>query len=142
MFGQRQLATYSRPPVSRRIGVEMHLSRRLHGIIDYVFAIVVATSPWVFGFSGEYMAPQIAVICGAATAMYSLMTDYECGVLRFLPFSGHRFFDIVVAVLLGGSAWHFSMGGRASWVFGVLGAIALAVTLLTRRPQDAGTVAH
>jgi hypothetical protein len=120
----------------------MQISRRVHGIFDYLFSIIVATSPWVFGFSHEYMAPQIAVICGAVTAMYSIMTDYECGVLRFIPFAGHRFFDMVVAVTLGGAAWHFSMAGRAPWVFGLLGAIAFAVTFLTRRPSDAGTVAH
>ena len=86
----------------------MRLSRSQHCIFDYVFSLVVAVSPWLFGFSHEHMAPQIALTCGVGTALYSLMTDYEGGVLRFIPFSGHCFFDLAVAVLLGGSAWHFS----------------------------------
>ena len=114
----------------------MRISRPVHGIFDYVFSIVVATSPWLFGFAHEHLAPQIALTCGIATAMYSAMTDYEFGLLRFLPFAGHLFFDLAVGVTLGGAAWHFSMGGRAAWVFGILGAISLAVTFHTRRPRD------
>ncbi len=120
----------------------MRISRSLHGIFDYVFSLVVAASPWLFGFADQHMAPQIALTCGIVTAMYSAMTDYECGLLRFIPFSGHRFFDLAVAVTLGGAAWHFSMGGRAAWVFGLLGAVGFAATMLTRRPRDAGTVAR
>jgi hypothetical protein len=120
----------------------MRISRSVHGIFDYVFSLIVAASPWLFGFSHEHLAPQIALTCGIVTAMYSVMTDYECGLLRFIPFSGHRFFDLVVAVILGGAAWHFSMGGRAPWIFGFLGGIALLVTMTTQRSRDAGTVAR
>lgn len=45
-------------------------------------------------------------------------------------------------VWLGASACHFGLGGSASWVFGVLGALGPEVTFLTRRPSDAGTTAH
>jgi hypothetical protein len=120
----------------------MRLSRFQHGIFDYVFSLVVAGSPWLFGFAHEHLAPQIALTCGIGTAMYSALTDYEGGLLRFLPFSGHRFFDLAVAVTLGGAAWHFSMGGRAAWVFGALGAIGFIATMLTRTPRDAGMVAR
>lgn len=120
----------------------MRISRSHHAVFDYVFSAVVAASPWLFGFAHEHMAPQIALTFGIMTALYSFMTDYEGGVVRFIPFSGHRFFDLIVAVMLGGAAWHFSMGGRAAWVFGALGALAFVVVMLTRRPREVSTVAR
>ena len=73
---------------------------------------------------------------GVIVILYSMVTDYEVGVLRFMPFSGNIFFDFVVGVALAGSPIHFAMGGRAGLVFVLLGIMQIAIALLTRRPRD------
>ena len=110
--------------------------------MDYVFAVVVATSPWVFGFSHEPAAPQIAMACGIITAMYSLLTNYEMGIVPLIPFAGHRFFDFVVAIALAGSSWHFKMHGVAAVVFTILGIIGILAAVLAPRPRASGSLAH
>jgi len=122
--------------------MHLPLSRKAHGIMDYIFAVVVAASPWIFGFSHEQAAPQIALACGIVTAMYSLMTNYEMGVVPLIPFAGHRFFDFVVALALAGSSWHFKMRGLAAIVFTILGVIGLIAAVMSPRPRASGSLAQ
>jgi hypothetical protein len=117
----------------------MHLSRKTHGLLDYVFSALFAASPWIFGFADQYKAVDLAIAFGSITALYSLLTNYEMGFIELIPFSVHRLFDILVAILVGGSTWHFSMKGTAGFVFGVLGALFALSVVLTDRPRDAGT---
>src|SRR3982751_6638737 len=44
-------------------------------------------SPWIFGFSHQAIDTRIALIFGAVTAMYSMFTSYDFGVIRMVPFS-------------------------------------------------------
>lgn len=119
----------------------MRISSKFHGIFDYVFSATLASSPWLFGFSQEHVAPQIALAFGAVTAFYSAITNYELSLLRVIPFAAHRFFDLIIGVLLGGASWHFAMGGRPGVIFTILGALLIAVTFLTYRPPNTSTQA-
>jgi hypothetical protein len=118
------------------------LSRKAHGVIDYVFAVVVALSPWIFGFAHEPAAPQIALACGIITAVYSLMTNYEMGIIPLIPFAGHRFFDFAVSIALAGSSWHFQLRGTAAVVLTILGVIGIIVAVISPRPRASGSLAH
>jgi uncharacterized membrane protein (UPF0136 family) len=120
----------------------MHISRKTHGILDYVFSVLFAASPWLFGFSDQPMAVELATISGVATALYSAVTNYEMGLIGLIPFSGHRFFDFLMALVVGGSMWHFNMKAPASIVFGILGVLFAFANILTRRPREMGTVAR
>lgn len=101
--------------------------------------ILVTASPWLFGFSGQYLAPQIATTIGIALIGISLVTNYEAGLIHLLPFAAHRFTDFIIGIALLGATWHFYMGGRAGIVFTILGAIHLVIAALTRRPQESTT---
>ena len=122
--------------------MHLRLSRKAHGAIDYVFAVLVATSPWIFGFAHEQAAPQIALSCGIITAMYSLMTNYEMGLVPLIPFAGHRFFDFAVAFALAGASWHFKMRGTAAVVFTILGVIGIIAAAMSPRPRASGSLAQ
>jgi hypothetical protein len=122
--------------------MHLPLSRKAHGIMDYLFALIVGASPWIFGFAHEPAAPQIALACGIVTAMYSLLTNYEMGLVPLIPFAGHRFFDFIVAIALAGSSWHFKMRGTAAVVFTVLGVIGIIAAATSPRPRASGSVAH
>jgi hypothetical protein len=126
---------------STSTGSQSHFSipRPVHGILDYLMGILVTASPWLFGFSGQYMAPQIATTIGIVLIGVSLVTNYEAGVIHLLPFAAHRFTDFIIGIALLGSTWHFSMGGRAGIVFTILGAVHLVMTALTRRPRESTT---
>ena len=48
------------------------VSTRTHGMIDYVAGLVIAASPWLFGFSAFVWLPHL--ILGAMEIMASLIT--------------------------------------------------------------------
>lgn len=55
------------------------ISTRVHGMMDYLMAILLMVAPWIFGFSDGGAAMWMPIILGAGVALYSLMTDYELG---------------------------------------------------------------
>jgi hypothetical protein len=115
-----------------------NISRPMHGVLDYLMGALIVASPWLFGFSGAFLAPQMAVTIGFALIFISLVTHYELGVVQLLPFSAHRFTDIAIGIALLGAPWFFSVGGRAGVVFFLLGVLQLTIAALTRRGHEAG----
>jgi hypothetical protein len=77
----------SQPPRSRR-----PIGSRLHGVLDYLTgATLVGASrlPWIRGrFAGRAL-----LAAGATHVAYSLVTDYELGALRKIPYRVHLVLD-------------------------------------------------
>ena len=115
------------------------ISTRLHGLLDYVWCILTIASPWLFGFSGEQVNRDIAVILGCAVALYCFCTEYEFGVMKGIPRSAHLFLDMLVGVFLGSSFMHIAMGTRGGLVFAFLGVAMLMNVFATPRPRDTAT---
>src|SRR5688572_16200318 len=72
----------------------------VHGVLDYLFGVSLALSPWLLGFDENATATYLAVILGVATILYSLLTNYELGVIRILPFRIHLLIDLLSGVFL------------------------------------------
>jgi len=115
------------------------ISRKAHGIMDYVFSALIIASPWLFGFTNEAINLRIAVFLGGAMAAYSFCTEYELGVFRSLPFSANLFLDMLVGVFLGSAFMHISMGSRGGLVFFILGLLVLIDVFHTARPVNTST---
>jgi hypothetical protein len=107
--------------------------------MDYAFGILLAASPWIFGFADQHLAPNFALVFGGGTILYSLFTNYELGLIRLLPFPGHLLLDALAGILLAANWLHFAFGGRAAVVFTVFGAVELAVVLLSLRANPPKT---
>jgi hypothetical protein len=68
------------------------IDSRLHGVLDYLTGTtLVAVSRWP-GVRGRF-AGRALLAAGAAHLAYSLVTDYELGVLRKLPYRAHLVLD-------------------------------------------------
>ena len=78
------------------------ISIRTHAVIDYLAGVMLLASPFVIPYPDNLMK-QIAFVFGAIILLYSSMTDYPLGLLRFVPFPIHRGADL----LAGGAVWHF-----------------------------------
>lgn len=105
-------------------------STRTHGIVDYLLAALLIASPWLLAFDRGGAERWIPVIVGAAIAVYSLLTDYEFGVLRRIQMPAHLWFDAFAGVFLIASPWLWGFDGRVWIPHVVLGALAvLAATV-------------
>lgn len=114
----------------------------LHGAFDYIWGFALILSPHLLGFAEaqgpERLVPQLV---GLFILIQSLMTRYECGVLRVLPMSMHRLNEALAALFLALSPWVFDFQYAArdySWApyCSLGGAILLNCLLTADQPRQ------
>ena len=88
------------------------ISTRTHGVIDYATGAALLAAPSLLGISDEPAASKGLRTAGAAATVYSLLTDYELGLVRVIPMSAHLAMDAASGVLLAASPWLFGFAGR------------------------------
>jgi hypothetical protein len=88
------------------------ISTRTHGAIDYVTGAGLLAAPALLGISDEPAASRLLRGAGLAAIGYSLLTDYEFGLVRVIPVPAHLAMDAASGVLLAASPWLFGFGGR------------------------------
>ncbi len=94
------------------------ITPRVHGVLDYTTATVLLAAPKMLGLQGT---PAGAVLraAGAGTVGYSLLTAYELGAVKLLPYRAHLAIDAVSACGLLAAPWIAGRARRRSrWPFG------------------------
>jgi hypothetical protein len=104
---------------------------RTHAIIDYLTGAILLLSPFAIPFPDNPMK-GIAFAFGAVIVLYSSMTDYPLGLLRFVPFPIHKGVDLFVGGGLAFAPIHFAAHGAPAVMFVVLGAGLVLMAFLTR----------
>ena len=108
---------------------------RAHGILDYLVGVLLIIAPTLMGFA-DGPEKWVPVILGIATIIYSLLTDYELGALRLLPFRTHLVIDAFSGVFLALSPWLFGFADRVFVPHLVLGLAELGVVMLSKSHVD------
>lgn len=78
---------------------------RVHGVLDYLVGLLLVASPWLLGFARGGAETWLPVILGVGAVVYSLLTDYEWGVVPLLPMPAHLLLDAGSGLLLATSPW-------------------------------------
>ena len=116
------------------------ISSRTHGFIDYAMGILLIAAPWLLGFADGTAAQWVPVVLGIVMLGQAVMTDYELGMIRAIPFSVHLMMDFVLGALLAASPWLFGFADRVYWPHLILGLAELGVAAMTsRRTVEVGT---
>lgn len=90
----------------------------VHGTLDYLASGVNLAFPALLELDDAPAAVLISRLDGVAGAGYSLITDYEFGLLKVLPMPTHLIFDAAKGALLASSPWLFGFAkkGPRYWV--------------------------
>ena len=107
------------------------ISTRVHGYIDYAMGAFLIVCPWLFGFAGNQAAMLVPVVLGAGVIAYSLFTDYELGVVRKIPMTGHLMLDALGGAFLAASPWIFQFSETVYLPHLILGLTELAAVATT-----------
>jgi hypothetical protein len=84
------------------------IPRPLHAVLDYLWSIALFCAPELVGFADDDAASTVCKArAGGATAM-SLLTRYELGLIKVIPFNVHLLLDLLSGL----------MGQAAPWLFG------------------------
>ena len=104
---------------------------RIHGILDYLVALIFIVTPWLLGFNGPDTATYILVALGIVAILYSLITNYEWGAVKMLPMPMHLMLDLASGFLLAISPWLFGFSKYIYLPHLLLGILAILVSVMT-----------
>jgi hypothetical protein len=77
------------------------ISTTFHGFADYIFSILLFTSPWTMGFisvgGGALFVP---LFFGWVTLIMAFLTDYKASPIRQFPLQMHLILDMFVGFFI------------------------------------------
>lgn len=88
------------------------ISTRTHGTIDYATGAGLLAAPALLRIGDVPAATRVLRVAGAAAVVYSLLTDYEFGLVRVIPMRAHLAMDAASGVLVAASPWLFGFAER------------------------------
>src|SRR4028118_1472397 len=102
------------------------ISRQTHGVADYSYAALFSGAPELIGFTDEEAAARLSRVVSGGVLLTSLLTRYELGLIRVLPFKAHLAADVAVGLLTLGAPFlfGFSRNKKARDFFVGLGAFS------------------
>ena len=108
------------------------MNTRMHGFADYLVGVVLILAPYILGFADGSAAQWVPQILGAAAIVYSLLTDYELGVVRVIPMPVHLGLDFASGLVLLASPWLFGFADLIAWPHVLFGLIEIGASLMTQ----------
>jgi hypothetical protein len=87
------------------------ITTRAHGVMDYLLGAALIAAPWIFNFAAGGAETWVPVLVGAAIIAYSIITNYELGLVGLISMRNHLRIDIVAGIFLAASPWIFGFSG-------------------------------
>ena len=81
------------------------IPRPLHAILDYLWGIAHTAAPELLGFADDKAANAYSKARGGGMVATSMMTRYELGLVRVIPFNMHLTLDLLGALVGLASPW-------------------------------------
>lgn len=118
------------------LGTMKIINTHTHGILDYVVGVALIAAPWLFGFAQGGAETWVPVVLGASTLLYSLLTRYELGLVKMIPFKTHLTLDLLSGVFLAASPWLFGFSHIVYLPHLLVGLFEIFAAVSTRTVPD------
>ncbi len=109
------------------------ISPFIHGVVEYVAALLFIAAPFLFGFDSD-AATAVSIVIGLGVLVVAASTVGPTGLAKVIPVGIHVVLDVaVVAVLIAAPfLFGFADEGAPTAFFIVLGIVHLLLTIATR----------
>ncbi len=114
------------------------IPRPLHAILDYLWGLALFFAPEALGFEKDKAANAYCKARGGSMALTSLMTRYELGLIKLIPYNLHLLLDFLSALtlgFLGPKLFGFEKNEKASQAVVAFSAIELGTVLMSKRDK-------
>jgi len=105
-------------------------------MLDYLTALLVILSPWIFQFADDDPATAVPLLVGIVTIFYSLITNYEYSIATAIPFRVHLVLDTLLALFLAVSPWLLGFSEKVYLPHLLLGIAELTIVMISRGYAD------
>ena len=105
----------------------------MHGVLDYLFVILLAIGPGVTGFAPSTAQAKFCWAIAALLLIVSLLTRYPLGVKKIVGFVSHAIIEMAIVVALLVLPWtrSFSSGVLSRDFFITIGVLLAVIWALT-----------
>lgn len=101
----------------------------IHGMLDYLVGLIVIIMPFALGLQG--VRQWTLVLLGMLVILYSALTDYELGLVRFLRVRFHLLMDALFGIAMLLTPWALNFPADTRWPNYLVGAAALILVAVT-----------
>jgi hypothetical protein len=106
---------------------------RIHGVLDYMSALLLMAAPWIFNFDTGGPEQWTAVGAGVVILLMSLCTRYELGAAKMVSMPTHLTMDFILGALLAASPWIFGFNDVVYMPHLVMGIFEMGAALMTHK---------
>ena len=100
------------------------ISTTLYGVINYVCAIVLISSPWLFGFAHLGGAALfMPMLIGWLQLIMAIFSDNPLGFIKIFPMQMHNCLDVLAGSFLLALPWTYDFSGKIWWPHFLFGAL-------------------
>jgi len=116
-------------PLQNETKMKKIVNTRLHGILDYTTAFVLVL-PWIVDYYSKNEDTWKLAAIGGIIFLYSIITDYEFGLIKLLPMKVHLVLDVLIATLLIITPWLFVYNLYTNWAM-FMGIALIVIVILS-----------
>jgi hypothetical protein len=110
------------------------LNPMLHGILDYLAAGALIALPFLLAFQGVEL--WLSVAAGFGLIFYSLITDYQFGAAKLLPYNVHLLFDVAAGAALLIAPFILGFGFAATLYYPIMAIGVFTVVAVSSRAAN------
>ena len=104
---------------------------KAHGYMDYIMGVFLIAAPSLFNLNLNDMESTVFYVVAATTILYSLVTNYELGLIKIIPMKGHLILDTFSGIFLVASPWLLDFANSVYKPHLVFGIIEISIAILT-----------
>jgi hypothetical protein len=106
----------------------------LYGVLNYVIALTLMASPWLFGFSNVGGASFfLPLIFGWLQLIMAIFSNHKMGFIKVFPVPTHCFIDIIGGSFLLASPFIYDYSSKVFWPQFILGSLVFFLGIFTKK---------
>jgi hypothetical protein len=110
------------------------ISTAFYGGLNYILALALIASPWLFGLLNiSSAALLIPIYIGWLQLIMAIFVDTEAGFIKQFPIQIHLVLDVVMGFFLLVSPWLYTFSSKAFWPELLLGGLLFFLGIFTKK---------
>jgi hypothetical protein len=115
-------------PLNRQSEILMRAKIRIiNGVLNYVIAIFLIASPWLFSIHETVVGRFVLLLSGMASIAIGLVADYELGILKSIKYKEFLIANIILGIFLVISPAIFAFGENVFLPHVLLGSLQMII---------------